>query len=333
MSWFVEHLHRDGTVLTRIAVPHNPTDDAPVSFCIGRALDNELILDDPHCASHHARLEISADGTARLIDLNTQNGIIAGRRKRATTHEITNDSPYRLGQSIIRVRSSDWPLVAEKKLSKPAWPIALLALLLVLSYGAWNVWLTDVQEQSPKYLYDLSAQAAGLCLWSAMYALFGRLIAGVDRFFSHLIIASAGYLAGSLILRFLDLLGFSTSWMWPIRITEPVVVLVIAITVRAHLRLADPRHWPTLRIAVALVATLAITIPLAQQWVSHKRLTDVQTHYSITHPAFRWAQPVDFNTFSDAATVDLKVRADKARKHDDGDDADDYSGSASTFDD
>ena len=151
-----------------------------------------------------------------------------------------------------------------------------------------------------------------------MYALFGRLITGAERFFSHLAIASAGYLAGTLILNSFELLAFSMSWLWPARITQPVVVIVAAMTVRYHLRLADPRHWHTLRVGLVLVAVIAIIIPIAQHWVSHQRLTDVQTLHAIEHPAFRLAQPVALTEFS-ATTAALKARVDKARKNADND--------------
>jgi hypothetical protein len=317
MSWFIEHLHRDGSVLMRVPVVAAVESSSIIR--IGRALDNDVVLDDPHCAPYHARLEVGADGIARLYDLGTNNGIVTARNKRVAIQEIKTDDPYRLGQSLIRVRSSTWPLAPERSLSRRAvWPLALLGLALVLAYGAWKLWLGDVQEKSPPYLYGLSALAAGLCLWSSMYALFGRLVAGVDRFFSHLLIACTGYLAGTLILNVLETLAFSMSWLWPARITEPVVIIVAAMTVRYHLRLADPRHWPTLRIGLVVVATLAIVVPIAQQWVSHQRLTDVQTLHAIEHPALRLAQPVPLQEFS-ASAASLKERVDKARKKNDAD--------------
>ena len=327
MSWVVELLHRDGSVLARVLMPARGVAGSPDAaqairnITIGRALDNDLVLDDPHCAAHHARLEVTDDNTARLIDLGTRNGIVSARNKRATIFDIKNDQPFRLGHSSIRVRSSDWPMAQERSLSRlPIWPFALLGFVLVLAYGAWQLWLGDVQEKTPQYLYGLGSLALALCMWSAMYALFGRLFTGAERFFSHLAIASAGYLAGTLILNSLELLAYSASWLWPIRITQPVVVLVAAMTVRFHLRLADPRHWHTLRIGVVVVATLAIIIPLAQHWVSHQRLTDVQIISSIEHPALRLASPVSLLEFS-AAAGSLKARVDKARKtnEDDGD--------------
>ncbi len=315
MSWFIEYLHRDGSVLARMPVPYAA--ESARTFRIGRALDNDLVLDDPHCAPYHAKLEIDANGVARLHDLGTSNGIVGARNKRATVHEIKTDDPYRLGQSLVRVRASDWPLMPERVLSRRAvWPYALAGLALALAHCAWDLWLRDVQEKSPTYLYSLSGLALLLCLWSSMYTLFGRLVAGENRFFSHLLIACIGYLAGTLVLNFLETLAFTMSWLWPARITEPVVVVIAAMTVRQHLRLADPRHWPTLRIGLVIVATLAIVVPLAQQWISHQRLTDIQTLHAIEHPALRLASPVPLPEFS--VSVDtLKARVDKARKKDD----------------
>ena len=326
MTWVVELLHRDGSVMARVLAPTRVASLAEGAeiitvVTVGRALDNDLVLDDPHCAAHHARLEIADDNTARLIDLKTRNGIMSARNKRAAVFDIKNDEPFRLGHTLIRVRSSSWPLAAERSLSRlPVLPFALLGFVLVLTHGAWQLWLGDVQEKAPQYLYGVGGLALALCMWSAMYALFGRLFTGAERFFSHLAIASAGYLAGTLLLNALELLAFSASWLWPIRITQPVVVLVAATTVRFHLRLADPRHWRTLRIGVVVVATLAIIIPLAQHWASHQRLTDVQTVNSIEHPALRIASPVSLSAFS-AEAASLKVRVDKARKtdKDDGD--------------
>jgi hypothetical protein len=244
---------------------------------------------------------------------------VAGRGKRAAVHEIKSAEPLRLGETLIRVRSSVWPIARERRLSRfIAWPFALLVLALVLSHGAWDVWLRDVQEKSPQYIYDLSALAAGLCVWSGAYALFGRLVSGVERFFSHLLIASTGYLCGTMILNGLNMLAFSASWLWPVRITEPVVVIVAALTVRFHLRLADPRHWPTLRIGLAFVTALAIAIPLVQHWVTHHRLTEVDTLYTVEYPALRYAEPVPLQELLASAET-LKARADKARKKDDND--------------
>ncbi len=312
MTWYVEQLLRDGSVLSRLKIK----DDAAL-IRIGRALDNDVVLDDPHCAEYHAQLEFLVDSSPRLVDLNSKNGIIgalSGRTKRAPAFVVSDDSAYRIGQSSLRIRSSAWVLPPERALSRRRiWLYALAALLLVFANGAWDIWLGDVQTKSPAYLNQLSGLALGLAAWSAMYALFGRIVTGAEKFFSHLLIACTGYLSATFLLALLDTLSFATGWLWPVRITDQAVIVVAAFTVRFHLRIADPRHWPTLRIGVLLVATAAIIVPLTQRWVSHGRLTDVQTLYSQKHPAMRLAAPVPIASFSDS-TATLKAKVDRARK-------------------
>lgn len=311
MNWFVEHLHRDGTVLARLPV-------TGTHFGIGRALDNALVLNDPHCASHHAQLRIGSDGSAELHDLGSKNGIRAQRGKRQSAYAVTSDAIYSLGGSHIRIRNAAWPLAPEQVLSRlPIWPLAVLALALVLAHGAWNLWLNDLGDKTPPYLYGLSGIAAGLCIWSAMYALLGRILTGGDRFFTHLLIASCAYLGAALLDNGLKMLAFASAWLWPMRISSYVMILVLALTVRAHLRVADPRHWPKLRWAVAAVAVLSLVVPLAQRWISEHRLTAIQTLNVIEHPALRLASPATITGFI-ASGAQLKARADQDLTRDDG---------------
>jgi hypothetical protein len=325
MTWFVELMHRDGSVLTRLAVSTSEVN-------IGRALDNHIVIDDPHCAAYHARLSIAPDGSATLHDLGTRNGIVPARRGGKKTakgipppsvFEVLDDSPFRIGQTTVRIRNSTWPLPPEQTLSsRLIWPFALAALVAVLLHTAWHLWLTDVNETSPPYLYGLVGVAAGVSVWSGMYALLGRLIGGVERFFTHLLIASCGYLIIAFAERALDMLSFSMAWLWPLRIGYSVTIVLIALLVRAHLRIADPRHWPTLRWAVGMVASLALVVPVAQLWISNQRLTRVQTLSTMEHPALRFAKPVGVADMIESTTP-LKARVNALRSKDNTDEGED----------
>lgn len=318
MTWFIELLHRDGTVVVRLLAPERG------GLRIGRALDNDLVLDDPYCAAYHARLEILADGSAQLFDMNTRNGIFNSKNQDAKelqsdgvtekVHHVSSDEPYRLGQSLIRVRSSEWELAAERIVSKrEVWPLALLGFVVVLSRTAWSSWLTDTSEKTPEYLYALAGVTAILCLWSAMYAMFGRLVSGEQRFTSHLVIASIGFVLLDAVAGMMNLMAFSMSWLWPLRISYTLSILIVAGVVSFRLRLADPRHWKTLRIGVMTVAGLAIVIPVAQLWVSDRKLTDIQTIDLVEYSALRIAKPSSVSDFTQK-TLSLKESVDEARK-------------------
>lgn len=320
MTWVVEHVHRNGVVLARVAM-------SGTELRIGRALDNDLVLDDPHCAAHHAVLRIDADGRARLHDLSTFNGIRVGtglgKSKRHDVYAVHGDAKIQLGASSIRVRHGDWALAPEIPLSaQVVWPFALLAMSVVLAHAGWEIWLKDVHERSPTYLSMLSGMAAGLTMWSAMYALLGRVLGGADRFFTHVLIVSCAYLGAALLHNTLELLAFTAYWLWPLRIANYATVVVVALTVRAHLRVADPGHWAVLRWGVALVCALAIAVPLGQTWISSKRLTHIQVMNVVEHPALRLASPVSIPGFM-GSIAQLKVRADKQRSVDSPDVPDD----------
>ncbi len=317
MTWYVEQLHRDGSVLARVALQGN-------RCRIGRALDNDLVLDDAHVAAHHAELVVDDVGAAALVDLGTRNGIARQKGRRVERIEVSDEHPLRLGQALIRVRHSDWPVAPEQPLqTRWIWPWALLALAAVLAHGAWDVWLRDLGERSPPYLNILAGSAIALAVWSGLYALLGRLISGNERFFTHLLIASCGYLIVVSVDWVLDILAFASGWLWPMQISRYVMVLVVALIVRMHLRVADPRHWPTLRCAVGVVAVGVALVPLAQLWISERRFTQVQTLGQIEHPALRLAAPVSVDRFS-ADAARLQARADAARKRDGASDANDY---------
>ncbi|MEX1166207.1 MAG: FHA domain-containing protein [Hydrogenophaga sp.] len=319
MSWVVELLHRDGSVLSRLPAPQQ-------HFTLGRALDNDLVLDDPHAAAHHAEILFVDHLQARLKDLGSVNGIAPQRGKKAPEILIQNDGVLRVGSSSIRVRSSDWPIAPEQRLAgnhMAAWALVLLGLVL-LNQG-WETWLMDRLTESPPYLYALAGLAGGLALWSAAYALYGRLANGENRFFSHLLIACTGYLGLTAMENATSKLGFASGWLWPMQWQPYLLGLGVALTVRAHLRTADPRHWPTTRWGLALVTVVAMAVPLAQQWISHQELTSVRTMDELSYPALRWAPEVPLDRFL-GDVQRLKADADQAREIPAGSEADDGSG-------
>jgi hypothetical protein len=313
-QWYLELLLRDGSVQQRLALTEQHLREG---LKIGRALDNDLVIDDPHSAAHHALLTIDPEQNRALVrDLGTLNALHGPKGRRAAKLSLSDAQPWRIGHTQLRVRCTGWPIEPEQRLaSRHMWLWSLLALSLILSRTAWDTWLTEANNLKPPYLYALTGTAAGLAVWSAVYALLGRILGGVDRFFTHLLIACSGVLALLVLNITLEVLAFSASWLWPLIIDSYVGIIVVALTVRAHLRLADPRHWPYTRYAVGLVAALAMLIPLAQGWISKQRLTDVQTISHIEHPALRLAKPVDAASYFQGNTQ-LQEKALARRQRD-----------------
>lgn len=331
MSWYLEHLHRDGSVQQRIHLPSTP--DAELR--IGRALDNDLVLDDPHCAPYHAILRHGEGEEVTLHDLDSVNGLRISVRFGRSRHcpsvsrtaEVPDYTRIQIGNSSIGIRHSSWVMTPEQPLStRMIWPLALLALCMVLLHEAWVIWLgaTHVESNTP-YLAKLSGLAAVLAVWSTGYSLLGRILGGVDRFFNHLLIVCIAYLCEMVLQMVLEQLAFSFYWLWPLQIENHVTIVVIALTVRAHLRLADPRHWPVMRWGVGLATFVAIGVPIGQMWITNQRLTNTQLVDVVQHPMTRLVEPTSMKDFM-VIVQGLQLTADLQRKADSGkdDQADDF---------
>ena len=325
MSWYLEQMNRDGTVQQRMLLP----DTTGAELRIGRALDNDLVLDDPHCAPYHAVLRHDENDGVTLHDLHSVNGLRIpvrfGRSRRCTqiarVPEKPDNTRIQIGNSGIGIRHSTWVMTPEIPLSnRVVWPFAFLALSLVLLHEAWDIWPGAVHiESNTPYLAKLSGLAAVLAIWSTGYSLFGRVLGGVDRFFNHLLIVSIAYLSEVFIQTVLEQLAFSFYWLWPLQISGHTMVIVLALTVRAHLRLADPRHWPVMRWGVGLATILGITVPIGQMWMTNQRLTDIQLVGAVEHPMTLLAKPVSMNDFM-RSVQGLQARADLQRQADAGKD-------------
>ena len=334
MSWFIEEVSNSGRVLRRVELTdpkysinfNNTTNNFNVSLdsntthiiTIGRDLSCDFILDDVHVAPIHAKVLINDKNEAFIEDINTLNGIIYKKKKlkfkNNNQEPILTDDPYKLGKTQLRIRNSAWEIPKEKALSpKSAVPYALMGLISVLMYITYTLWVGDTGDSTPHYLYDLSAFTLLFCVWSSFYAVFGRLISGEDRFFTHLTIATTGYLIGVLVVNTLDLLAFAFSSLIPLYIAPYVSIIILAMIVKTHLKLADPIHWKYERFALLLVTVMAISVPLAQNYISHKKFTDIQTLSTLKHPTLMVVPPVSIDDYINKNNT-LKSQLDQKKK-------------------
>ncbi len=68
---------------------------------IGRATDNDVVVDDPHVSRYHAELR-REDGAWVLCDLNTANGTIVDGR-RVTADVVSEAIHVELGEHVLRI--------------------------------------------------------------------------------------------------------------------------------------------------------------------------------------------------------------------------------------
>ncbi|HEX4509371.1 MAG TPA: FHA domain-containing protein, partial [Burkholderiaceae bacterium] len=105
-------------VLDREGFPRQSVRIAQWPARIGRAVDCDLVLDDPHVAPHHASL-IVGDGGVHVVPSPTINGVRFGRARVAmgSAPRLPPSGMLTLGSTTVRVRLADEALAPELPLT------------------------------------------------------------------------------------------------------------------------------------------------------------------------------------------------------------------------
>ncbi len=245
----IERLDRDGTALQVLDVRAWP-------LTLGRALDNDLVVDDPHVAAQHARIELDEAGRPLLRLLDTVNGArLAGRALAAGDHLPlpAGGATLQLGQTTLRLRLPGEMLAPEKPLPRAATTLAptLAGVLLLALVGAEHFVSLDPGAPLTAWMPVLAALLLGGGLWVGFWALLSKLFRRQFDFGGHLRVAVWGLLALQLADGLLRHGGaaLGSPLLW--RLTPAVLSLGAAALLGAHLLRVMPQRRRT---AVALAA-------------------------------------------------------------------------------
>lgn len=307
---FIELLTPDGEVISREKFNQLP-------IRIGRAYDNDIILDDQHTAAHHAQIELNQLDELVINDLGSQNGISLGKQ-RNVFFVVKGDDIYRLGHTRIRVRTISYEVAPEVSDSTnhhwEGWLPALLGGTLLLVIGLLSTWLTDLQQGTlSKYLLELVSTFGFALAWAGAWAVFSKLLNGHARFGRHLFIVSAG-LAVVEIWEFLSgVLAYSFSLESLARYTSQPFILMLAVVLYFHLLTAGNKRPHRLRIYLAGLALFAIGINMAKEYQASNYLADELYLSKLYPPALRVSGDLPLEDFTHNIES-LKARVDKERK-------------------
>jgi hypothetical protein len=206
---YIEVLGRHGEVAARHAARALP-------MRIGRAYDNDLILEDPYVAPHHVVVERSPSGDLEIVDAGSRNGLFrAGSRHCLIRERVDPAARYRAGKTQFRVRSSTDP-VAEELVDRGAGGlrelvVALMAVLAVAAVVLLHAWSsTNERTELAKLAQAPVLIVLALFIWSGAWGLAGRLLLDECRFAAHLT-AAALTLIGISIADQSDYMAFALS--------------------------------------------------------------------------------------------------------------------------
>ena len=211
MAVIVEVCHANGT-RTRHELDGQP-------LTIGRALANDLVIDDPYADARHARIARDENGALFIEDLGSVNGVVANSARQRGVVPLAVGGEVRVGRTTIRLRDSDEmlaPALVDEPAAAPARaPEAvpprrsdILGRLLTTTRGRLSIIAATVAAFGFYTWFGSSARSSAndvtstvmgfamfIALWAAIWAVASRIVVHRSHFVSHLAIAAAFTLA------------------------------------------------------------------------------------------------------------------------------------------
>jgi hypothetical protein len=317
----LEVLDRDGHVRQSLPVTQWPAS-------VGRALDNDLVLDDPHIAAHHFHIDADAGGVFVQVG-DTLNGLRSEGHHWARGERVAVGSePLHLdaGDSRLCLRLAEHVLAPElplwhapRSLWHSVWP-PLGAGALVLVALLFNTWLDTDPDDLVRGLGSMltAALSAGLT-WCAAWALVSKIFTRRSHFWWHVRVLLLGFLALEVGGAATHLLAFALSWPWASDFTFVLGYAIGVTMLYFHVLGLEPRRLARLRVVVASIFVAGTTLSL---WFNHQARDQFGEELYMSHlfpPALRLARPVDTASFV-KGLAPLQATLDaKAKKRDSGD--------------
>lgn len=318
----IEVLDRDGTVRQAEKVVAWP-------LRVGRALDNDLVLDDPHVAPHHFRVGPNEDGLVLTVG-DTRNGVTVGAQHLAATERWqAGVSPFTVvaGRTHLRLRLAEHALAPERPLAESRvfgqrlMPLFVLFVLNLLAI-AFDTYLTSDPEPFLRQLArDLLSGVGVMFAWCGLWTLLSKLFTRQGHFLWHVRVLLTSVLVWELLDGLIRLTGFALSWPWLTGHAYLPGMAIAAIALQFHLQAVEPHRPVATRAfaAAAFVVGLGLTV-----WGSWQRLESTRSELYqavMFPPAARLAAGRDLDSFVTSLQPLQESLDAKAKKPADEDDA------------
>ena len=300
---------------------------------LGRALDCDLVLQDPHVEAHHLEVVMEPEsGRLSCRDLGSLNGTwrrtqnsggTLSKKKTAVTGitPFFSGQIFELGKTHVRVCSSQHAVAPALPLSRwealghalAHWWIYCTLALLLLTLQVWDNYLSEPNTKK-LYQYTLSALYPLLAaiVYAGVWAFIGRNIRHDGKFTSHMTAALAAVLAVSAFEFSAPYWAFNWSvWRWQ---SNSIAVFTAAIVfLLGFVTLSFATHLKALgKTAVALVAPMVLLIPTLLQILGEPEFRSIPPYdRSLVEPDWQFKKSNTVEEFL-AATPSLYPLSEEA---------------------
>jgi hypothetical protein len=332
----LEVIDRDGLVRQAWRI-----DRWPVS--IGRALDNTIVLSDPHVAAHHATIDVvqGAEGAAAAIVVvagETKNGLVVGRERIAggASKRLADDGrdlELHIGRAELRLRLPGHALAAEQVMSRVVethhrWLPTIGVGLAVVAFVLANTWIESDPEGLGRSIGSvLLTTIAGGAIWCAFWALLSKTFTRQSHFGWHVRV----FVVASLVLLILTvlppLIAFAFSWPWVTDYSFVAIYATAATAIYFHLLAVEPARRRLMRGVAATGFVVGVALALWFNVQRTGRPGEELYMYHLFPPQLRVARPKPLENFVNElepmqAILDRKAKEEKSGDGDGRDDDD-----------
>lgn len=271
-------------------------DKLPVS--IGRALSNDIILDDPYVDGRHASIVADDAGALTIDDLGSLNGLRRNGTRETERVAVQPGTELRIGRTMLRFRDVDEvvvPAIADEEAPKSAPPVLMVgkaptrSRLLGTTSGrlaiaattiaafALNAWLGSTERSNGATVFGVAlAVAMTTLVWAGLWTVAGR---GSDRrsnLLGHFALASLALLA----LLGWDVANDWLAFLFPDAPIIPVLFIgvflaVLSTLVAAHLAISGSMQRKARWRAGAITSAVVVTLFAFVGIVNDEKFTDV----------------------------------------------------------
>jgi hypothetical protein len=307
---FIEILNPDGSVKNR-----HRCNNLPIR--LGRAYDNDVILDDHHTAPHHALIERNQLDELVITDQGSINGISLNNQREAY-FVVDGNNAYRLGRTRIRIRAQDYVVAAEQADDTnhhwEGWLPALVAILIISLITLFTSWVGDLHEKNlSDYLQEIIGMLLVALAWSGIWALLGRLFTGHPRFGRQLFITSCTLLAFELWSWFSGITAYAFSWEPLVTFSSHPTVVIVTFALYFNLTTAGHKRPERLKSYLLALAIFSSAIILTSKYQSSKHFADELYMSNLYPPSLRLSKDQTPEDFMEKM-ASLQEQVDKQRE-------------------